>query len=157
MSYFSIGYLTPKQRRIWSWRRDGLSEGEIAEQMGVSRQAVNHAIHTIDLKVSRALMEAAKINRIEMSSPPDPVKGILVGYSHEFGVRALITYSAANGIQVWYEHEGRCEDCRYLKECQEILLREAEERDITLTDSEKRMPPSKLAQTIFQKILSERR
>lgn len=151
---FRFGYLTPKQRKYWSLRRKGLSQAEISRMMGVTRQTVNKTFDAIDSRVSKALLEAAEINRVEVSRV-DPKKGFLLGRSPSLGVDILVTFSDRNGIQVWYRGEGRCSECSWLSSCREKLLVEAEERGIELPEGAEEMKPSELAEILFKKIVGE--
>ena len=145
-------YLTSRQLNIWRLRKDGSPQFRIAERLGVSRQAVHNVVGVIDRKVSRALKDAAHVNKIEIRYL-DPVKGILIGYSHEVKDQAIISFSVKHGVQTWYRHNGQCVDCSLRSDCQKMLLEEAEERSINLTEEEKREPPAKLAQKIFSKVV----
>lgn len=151
---FRFGYLTPKQRKYWSLRRKGLSQAEISRMMGVTRQTVNKTFDAIDSRVSKALLEAAEISRVEVSRV-DPKKGFLLGRSPSLGVDVLVTFSDRNGIQVWYRGEGGCSECSWRNSCREKLLVEAEERGIELPEGAEAMEPSKLAEILFKKIVGE--
>ncbi|MFQ6076735.1 MAG: sigma factor-like helix-turn-helix DNA-binding protein [Candidatus Bathyarchaeia archaeon] len=148
------GYLTPRQRRIWRLRFEGLTQADISRRLRVTRQTVNRAVTTIDAKVSRALTEAAQLHGVE-ARRLDPLKGYLLGYSGRLKTDVLITFSSTNGVQVWYRGEGECGSCSRLKECTRILLSEAEERGIELAEGDKAGPPSKLAERLFTRILKE--
>jgi len=147
-------YLSSRQLSIWSFRRDGLPQFKIAEKLGVTRQAVHNVIGLIDRKVSRALKDAANLNRIQIQHL-DSVKGVLLGYHPEFKEQVIVSFSTRNGIQMWHKHTGRCGDCKLEKECRRILLAEAEERSVKLTEEDKRQPPAKLAHTVFSQVISE--
>jgi len=82
----------------------GWPQIDIASKLGISRQAVNQALLEATEKVAKALTEAALINKIEVESV-NPIDGILSGWSREFSVKAVITLTRKDGIQVWYEHE----------------------------------------------------
>lgn len=151
---FQFGYLTPRQRRFWRLRFDGLTQSEISRKMGVTRQTVNKVINVIDSKVTRALLEAAQLNRIEVSRV-DPEKGFLLGRSPSLGVDVLITLSDENGILAWYKGEGRCSECDWIDSCKEKLLIEAKARSIRLPGAVKKIRPSKLADLLFKKIMEE--
>jgi transcriptional regulator with XRE-family HTH domain len=99
---FRFGYLTPKQRKYWGLRRSGLTQADISRKMEVTRQTVNKTFIAIDSRVSKALLEAAQINRVEISRL-DQEKGFLIGRSPSFGMDVLITFSERNGIQIWYK------------------------------------------------------
>lgn len=151
---FQFGYLTPKQRRFWRLRFDGLSQAEISRKMGITRQTVNKTINAIDSKVSKALLEAAQLNRIEISRV-DPEKGFLLGRSSTLAMVTLITFSDKNGIQIWYKGEGRCPECEWRDSCKEKLLTEAKARNIPLPKNAENMQPSKLADLLFKKIMED--
>ena len=151
---FQFGYLTPKQRRFWRLRFDGLSQAEISRKVGITRQAVNKAINAIDSKVSKALLEAAQLYRIEISRV-DPEKGFLLGRSSTLAMATLITFSDKNGIQIWYKGEGRCPECEWRDSCKEKLLTEAKVRDILLPKNSENMQPTKLADLLFKKITED--
>ena len=144
------GYLTPKQLLIWSLRRRGLKQAEIARRMGVRRQRINHALFSIDSKVKRALVEAAQLNKIDIRRI-DPVEGILEGYSPAYQVPVIISFTEANGVQLWYIYEGRCDECNRRRACRKMLEAEAKERGIKLTEQDKELPPTLLAKKIFSR------
>ena len=151
---FRFGYLTPKQRKYWGLRRSGLTQAEISREMDVTRQTVNKTFNAIDSRVSKALLEAAQVNKVEISRV-DPEKGFLLGRSPSLGIDVLVTFSDKNGIMVWYRGEGDCSECSWLKSCRQKLLMEAEDRDIPLPEEAEEMEPSKLAETLFKKIMEE--
>ena len=73
---------------------------DIASKLGISRQAVNQALEEATEKVTRALEEAANIGKIQIENI-DPINGILTGWSREFSVKAVITLSKSDGLQIW--------------------------------------------------------
>jgi hypothetical protein len=148
------GYLTDKQKLIWDLKSKGFTEAGIARKLKVSRQTVHKALDIANSKVSTALEEAAKINKIKIKIL-DPPNGVLLGYSSYFKTEALIIFSAKNGVQVWYKHEGECNNCDQVQSCREALLTEAKERNIPLPENANSMPPSKLAEILFSKIIGE--
>ncbi len=93
-------------------------------------------------------------NKIE-TQKIDADKGFLVGYSVHFKTPVFITFSAKNGIQVWYKHEGNCEKCKKLQTCRDTLLAEAKVRNFLLLDDTSKILPSKLAEALFTKIAGE--
>jgi len=148
----STGYLTSKQKLIWDLKKNGFLEVNIARKLKVTRQTVHKALNTANSKVYAALEEAAKIAKIRVENI-DPSKGILVGYSPDLKTKALVTFSARNGIQVWYRHEGDCKNCDKLQACRGTLLAEAKDRSIQLPENADSMLPSKLAETLFSRIM----
>ncbi len=151
---FQFGYLTPKQRRYWGLRRGGMTQAEISREMDVTRQTVNKTFNVVDSRVSRALLEAAQVNRIEINRV-DPKKGFLLGRSPSLGMDVLVTFSDRNGILVWYRGEGGCSECSWQSSCKKKLLIEAEDRGIQLPEAVEDMKPSKLAETLFTNIMEE--
>ena len=151
---FRFGYLTPKQRTYWGLRRSGLTQAEISREMDVTRQTVNKTFNVVDARVSQALLEAAQINRVEISRL-DPKRGFLVGRSPSLGMDVLVTFSDRNGILVWYRGEGGCSECRWRSNCHQKLVMEAEDRGIRLPEVAEGMEPSKLAETLFTQLMEE--
>ena len=151
---FQFGYLTPKQKRFWRLRFDGLTQAEISREMDVSRQTVNKTLNVIDSKVTKALLEAAQLNRITISRV-DRERGFLLGHSSTLGMATLITFSDMNGIQIWYKGEGGCPECEWLDSCKKKLLTEAKAREIPLPKKAENMQPSKLADLLFKKIMED--
>jgi hypothetical protein len=149
----SSGYLTSKQRMIWGLKCSGLREASIARKLHVTRQTVHKAVFTANLRVGESLEEAAKLNKIDVERF-DAVRGFLVGYSSHFKTRAFVTFSAKNGIQVWYKHLGHCESCKRLQACKETLLAEAKERNVLLPE-ETSVLPSQLADDLFSKLMGD--
>jgi transcriptional regulator len=150
----STGYLTSKQKLIWNLKSTGLQEASIARELKVTRQTVHKALDVANSKVYAALEETAKINRIRIEKI-DPVLGILIGYSTHFKTRALVTFSAKNGVQIWYKHEGECGNCEQLQACRESLLAEARDRHVQLPENAVVLSPSELAKTLFSKLTGE--
>jgi transcriptional regulator len=149
---FRWAYLTPRQRQLWNLKLDGLTESDISRREDISRQSVHIMLDVAQEKISQALKEAADVNRIE-TEHVDAMKGILVGESREFGHKVVVTYSPSNGIRIWYAHDEDCRECKMDKSWVRIILREAQDRHIELSDAELRLPPHKLAKLIFSRIL----
>ena len=140
--------LTNKQLTLWRLKQSGLSLAEMASLLKVSRQAIHKNLQSVETKIYKALINAAKSNRIEIRKI-DIDRGLLVGWSPEFRVDVIITFSTRNGVQVWYKHKGDCKNCSMREECKTILLNEAEERGLTITGGE----PSELAEELFKRLL----
>ena len=138
----SSGYLTAKQKMMWDLKSSGLQEASIARKLGVTRQTVHAALDTANLK----------IGEVEIM---DSNRSFLKGYSSHFKTQAFVTFSAKNGIQLWYKHEGNCEKCGRLQTCRETLLAEAKDRNFLILDETRKILPSKLAEALFAKITGE--
>jgi len=145
-------YLTDRQLEIWSLRLKGLSKAEIGRRLGVTRQAVYDAEGVMLGKVESALIHAAESNMIEPRFV-DSAKGILLGYSPANQQKVIITFSARNGVQTWHYQQPDCSSCMWVERCRSRLISEAEERNVSLSPEERRLPPSKLAQHIFSSII----
>jgi predicted transcriptional regulator len=142
------GYLTTRLIAIWDLNRGGLSQTTIATKLGITRQAVNQAIQEATERVSRALTETAEINKLSVESI-DPLHGILIGWSREFSVKAVISITKRDGMQVWYEHVADCVHCNKFDACRGYLIKYAKEGNRKLSNEEKKLVPSKLAQLLF--------
>jgi predicted transcriptional regulator len=142
------GYLTARLFAIWDLNRDGLSQTGIASKLGITRQAVNQALQEAGERVTRALTETAEINKVSIESI-DAFQGILIGWSREFSVRAVISITKRDGMQVWYEHVADCIHCNRFDVCRGYLLKYAKERNLRVSKEQKRLVPSKLAQLVF--------
>jgi len=146
------GYLTDKQLSFWNLRRQGLTQAEVSRKIGVTPQTTNKTFNAIDAKIARALTDAAQLNRLDIRGM-DLKKGYLSGYSSTWKTEVLVTFSMANGIQIWYKGEGDCSDCSKAESCRQALIRESEERGITLPRDKARINPSHLADNLFKAIL----
>ncbi len=151
----STGYLTPTQKRIWDLKGTGLPEAGVARKLKVTRQTVHKALDIANSKVQASLEETAKINKIKIRTI-NPYLGFLVGYSAHFQTEAIVTFSAKNGIQVWYRHEGDCKNCEQMQRCKKALLEEAKDRNVPLLENTASMLPSEFAKTLFSRITGEK-
>jgi len=139
---------------IWDMMRKGLSQSEVARRLNISRQAVNQLTQPIPEKVTAALYDASRLNRIEPEFV-DNVRGVLFGWSKEFQTETIITLNPKVGLRVWYQHDrGRCKICPIKKECRSSLLESANEYGLFLTKTERNLDPSKLSGIIFSRLLS---
>ena len=150
----STGYLTPTQKIIWNLKSTGLAEASVARKLNVTRQTVHKALDIANTKIQDSLEEIAKINKIKIETV-NPATGVLTGYSMHFNTKAIVTFSAKTGIQLWYKHEGNCKDCEQLQNCRETLLAEAEERNIPAPEKPDSFMPSEFAKSLFSKITGE--
>jgi len=141
-------YLTPRLFDIWDLSKTGLGQSDIAVKLHVSRQAVNQALLEAMEKITKALTETATINKIAIESI-DSSAGLLTGWSREFSVKAVISVTRRDGMQIWYEHVADCPHCNKYFACQAYLFRSAKERGLRLTKEQKGLTPSKLAQLLF--------
>jgi DNA-binding CsgD family transcriptional regulator len=147
-----MAYLTDTQRKIWDLSRRGLSQAEIGRNVKVTRQAIFDALGIALDKVDSALRHTAEANMIEIRFV-DPRNGILLGFSPSANQRVIITFSVRHGIQTWHYENPHCFECRWVEQCQRRLLDEAAERNVPLTAEEMSSPPSKLAHTIFSRVI----
>lgn len=145
------GYLTSYQAKIWNLVRKGFSQTKIASNLGVSRQAIHKTLNKANARVLKALLDAAQINKLDITKV-DSSKGVLVGYSQGFRARVFLLYSAKTGVQLWYEHQGQCKDCKKREECNSKLLEAAKEWEVNLSKEETKLPPTQLAEKLFSQI-----
>ncbi len=150
----STAYLTTRQLEIWDLNRRGETRADIGERFGFTRQAVYDALKISLSKVESALRHTADASSIEIIRI-DPTNGILLGTTPIDRSKVIITFSKKHGVQTWHFEEPDCDKCAYTKRCTERLIDEAEERAIELNTGEKKLPPSKLAHTIFSKLIPE--
>ena len=133
---------------FWTMRRRGTANIAIANLLGISRQAVSKALHSIDGKIESALRDMARANRIQIEKI-DVERGVLVGRSIPFQTNAYIFVSEKHGMQVWYEHDGDCISCNEFTKCIEFIWDFAAELGIKL---EKTQDPTKMAEELLAKI-----
>lgn len=143
--------MTSKQLVLWKLKREGLSISEIAARLNISRQAVHKSLQAIEAKVYKALTSAATSTKVEIRRI-DIGKGILIGWSPWLKTDVYITFSAKNGVQIWFKHEGNCLECPLRSDCKRVILEEAEERGIELSENEN-LEPSRLIELFFRKVL----
>ena len=137
-----------KQFGFWAMRRKGVPNITIANQLGISRQAVSRALLVMDGKIETALREMAKANQIVIEEI-NTGQGILIGRSIPFRTAAIIFISEKHGVQVWYEHDGDCGTCQRYTECIELLWDYATELGITIG---KTADPTEMAEELFAKV-----
>ena len=145
-------YLTTRQLEIWKLRFHGLTQAEVGRRLGITRQGVYDAEKQMLYKVESALNHVAQVNRLDIDYI-DPSKGILHGYHPSTKNRVIVTFSAANGVQTWHYEDPDCDVCQWEQNCKQRLLYEADERDVHLSNEERKQPASKLAHTIFSKVI----
>lgn len=133
--------------------RDGISQSEIARRLGITRQAVGQLAHSIPVKVTTALTDAAALNRVEPRLI-DSNRGVLVGWSNEFRTETVITLNPKVGLRMWYKHDlGHCRICPDSKKCRSLLLEHAREFGVSLARYEKDLEPSELSGIVFSRLL----
>lgn len=129
-------------------RRKGFPNITIAQELGISRQAVSRALLAMDEKVGSALREMANANQIAIERV-NTERGILIGRSIPFHTSAIIFVSETHGMQVWYEHDGDCGTCPRYTGCIELLWDYANEIGIKI---EKTADPTMMAEELFTKV-----
>lgn len=126
----------------------------MAYKLKTSRQYVNQTKQTIEAKLSKALLEVARLNDLQIIRLYQE-NAILLGYHPGLNRKAVITYTTNHGIKVWYWYDTPEEVTNedFLRETREYLLEIACERGIEL--EEKTMHPAKLAHIVFSKLIPE--
>lgn len=152
---FKYGYLNDREMSIFGMRRKRLRQVTIGKTLGVSRQAVHKTLNLIDNKIERAFTEVSESNNLEVKSI-NLVDGIMVAHSPAYRIPVIVSISQVNGLRVWYLYEGQCDHCSRYGACQELLLDEAKERGIHLSDEKRKQPPTELALRIFSRYIEEK-
>lgn len=152
MTRLHSGYLSPRQRDIWSLMRDGLTQSDIARKLSITRQTVHQMVGKIPEKMAAALNDAAALNNLDPIQL-DVSKGILFGWSREFKTEAVIAMNR-EGLRIWYKHDlGKCEICPDRRACKSTLLKNAEDLGVSLTSQERRLSPLALSNVVFLRAL----
>lgn len=144
-----VKYPSDKQVEIWNLRLKRLTGREIAKQKKVTPGFVSKTLKEANTRIKALLENAARMNKITLSHISAKL-GFAQGYSHTFKIRVHITYSQANGVQVWYDHKGECASCDELGTCREMLIQEFKARDLKLPHEAVR--PTDLCDTLFNEI-----
>ena len=137
-----------KQFTFWAMRRGGMANIAIAKELGISRQAVSRALILMNERIETILRDMAKANSISVEKI-NPERGVLIGRSIPFKTAAIIFVSEKHGVQVWFEHEGDCENCERYKEYIELLWDYAGELGVKI---EKTDDPTRMADELFEKV-----
>jgi hypothetical protein len=137
-----------KQFEFWTMRRSGVPNITIANQLGISRQAVSRALLLMDQRIESTLREMANANQIAIEKV-NAERGILIGRSVPFATAAIIFVSQKHGVQVWYEHDGDCGSCQRYTECIELIWDYADELGIRI---KKTADPTKMAEELFARV-----
>jgi hypothetical protein len=147
--------LSQKQKIVWSLTSKGLSVADIADRLKTSRQNVNQTRQTAEAKLSKALMEVARVNDLQVTQL-HPEEALLIGYHPVLRRKAVVTYTTSHGIKVWYWHDNPEEETNqdFLKQAREYLLDIAKERDLEIEDAAT-IHPAKLARIVFRKLAPE--
>ncbi|MFW9993268.1 MAG: hypothetical protein ACFFD4_14590 [Candidatus Odinarchaeota archaeon] len=148
-TYHNIRYPSTTQAAIWQLKRAQHTGKQIAEQKQISPASVSKNLKEANTRVLALLKNAAKMNKIHLEVTSARL-GFARGYSRVFNVPAYITYSPVNGVNVWYHHEGKCEECDDFTPCRKSLINEFEERNIEVPRDVIR--PTFLAEILFKKI-----
>jgi hypothetical protein len=147
--------LSAKQKTIWSLILKGLSVSSVAEKLKTSRQYVNQTRLTVEAKLSSSLLEVARVNDLQVICM-HPRQGLLVGFHPALQKKAIVTYSSAYGMKIWYWHDNPEEvtNPEFLRQTREYLLDVAAERAIKVENAEN-VHPAKLAHEIFSQLAPE--
>jgi len=151
----SASPLSRKQKIVWSLTSKGLSVANVADRLKTSRQYINQTRLTAEAKLSKALMEVARVNDLQVTQF-HPKEALLIGYHPVLKRKAVVTYTTSHGIKVWYWHDNPEEETNqdFLKQTREYLLDIAKERDLEIEDATT-IHPAKLARIVFRKLVPE--
>jgi len=141
-----------KQLKTWHMRREGLTLNEIGGRLGVTKQAVSKTLKETESKILNTLETTAKAANIAVKYV-DVSKGILLGFSHETGESVVVTFSVRHGPHIWHHGSRRCDGCGLYGDCMQLILDEAEERGVVLTEAERGNSPAEAAREVFSRVL----
>jgi hypothetical protein len=144
-----VKYPTDNQIDIWRLNRDNWTGRKIAQTKKVSPAFVSKTLKQTNRMIKDLLENAARTNKIKIEKLNSEL-GFARGLSHVFNVKAYITFSPQNGIQVWYEHKGECGICDEFGHCRQTLLLEFKERHIPVPSPS--LQPTDLGELLFQKL-----
>jgi hypothetical protein len=127
----------------------------IADKLRTTRQFVNQTKLAAEAKLSKALLEVAQANDLQVTRLY-PKEAVLLGYHPALKRKAIVTYSTSHGIKVWYWHDNPEEvtNQEFLRQTREYLLDLAKEKGIEVEGAAE-MHPAKLASIIFSKLVPE--
>lgn len=147
--------LSQKQKTVWSLILSGTSVSTIAKKLKTTRQYVNQTRLTAEAKLSTTLLEVARVNDLQVTRV-HPQEGILVGFHPALKRKAIVTYSSAHGLKIWYWHDNPEEvtNEEFLRQTREYLLDIAKERGIQVGNAEQ-LHPARLAHEIFSQLAPE--
>ena len=152
---FKGGYLTTRETEIWNLRKFILNQSEIGRKLGISRQAVNLALSSIEDKMERTFNETLDANNLE-AVKMNLVDGVMEAYSPAYQLPVIVSLSNINGLKVWYLYEGNCSRCNLERNCRRTLLDEADERSVKVSEADRRLEPTKLALKVYSDYLKEK-
>lgn len=147
--------LSEKQKTVWSLILKGFSVSAIAEKLSTSRQYVNQTRLTAEAKLSSTLLEVARVNDLQVTRL-HPKEGLLLGFHPALKRKAVVTYSSAHGVKIWYWHDNpeEVQNQEFLRQTREYLLDLAKERGIEVKDAAQ-VHPAKLAYEVFVQLAPE--
>ncbi len=135
--YHPLKYPTLIQVEIWFLKRNAISGRKIAKERGVTPAFISKTLKEANKRIKILLKSTAKTNKISLDFI-SPEHGFAKGRSHMFGIKAYITFSPENGIQVWYVHKGNCSTCEEFSHCRDLLIKEFKERNIKIDNPQLR-------------------
>jgi hypothetical protein len=147
--YSAPKYPSSKQVEIWSLKRENYLGKDIAEKKSVSPARVSQLLKEANERIGNLLETTAKANKIQLEVISAQL-GYAQGVSCIFNVQAYITFSPANGLQVWYDHKGHCGDCEEFADCRRIILQEFRERKIRVPNEF--LQPTDLGELLFRTV-----
>lgn len=145
-----IKYPSQQQAEFWVLRRnDHQTVSEIAKSKKISDAAVSQTLKKATNRIRALLESTARTNKICLEIIA-PELGYGRGKSRIFKVKAYITYSPFNGVNVWYDHDSDCGTCEEQDDCQSLIVREYQERKIPVPNEN--LPPAELSERLFQRL-----
>jgi hypothetical protein len=141
---------------VWSLTSAGNSIAAIADKLKTSRQYVNQTRLAAEAKISKALLEVAQVNELQVTRL-NAHNAVLLGYHPALNRKAVVTYTTSHGIKVWYWHDNPEQeniDPQFLNQTRQYLIDIANERGIEILDADT-IHPAKLAHQVFCQLIPE--
>ena len=149
MKSIHFKFPTKQQEFIWQRRRLEIPPSVIARELDVSRALVSKAQRIAEERIEKILLYTASTNRISIQHI-SPRYGFAVGHSPANKSKTYIVYSLTLGTQVWFSHEGDCENCSEKSVCEKILHTLATEWGLSLP---KNLPATDAVEEMFIELM----
>ena len=121
----------------------------IARELEVSRALVSKAQRIAEERIGKILLHTASTNRMSIRHM-SPRYGFAVGYCPANKSDTYIVYSPSLGTQLWFNHEGECENCPEKPVCEKTLHILADEWNVPLQEN---LPATEAGEELFNAIM----
>lgn len=112
--------LPEKQEQVWEMNLKGLPVVEIAEKLGISKQAVSMYLKQARAKLSEIFLEIANLMDLSIVKL-DAKKGILIGDIKQIGERVFVFYIPSRGPLTIYKDTLNTGECGEDTNCSKVI------------------------------------